>query len=269
MEGLVSHLGELALPEVWCNRPDSSYLACKAQVSAWVTNPSLMLPIFLAGIGIPWVWRNGKWRWWVSMLAGLLLAAYLIAPLPSVLAQAEHLLLQLTPQDDGHPAEVAVILGRGPERSRITEAVALWQEGRVPLLFASGHTDGPRMAQQLQGAGIPDAAIQFEGCSQTTDENAHFTAAYLKAQGIQRMILITDPPHLLRSWLSFRSLGFEVVPHPSAMMKSNQRDPYAQALTIYREYAGLVSYALRGRFWPRHPMTTLVANPPAESLGDP
>jgi uncharacterized SAM-binding protein YcdF (DUF218 family) len=270
-EALVTHLGDLALPEVWCTRPESVYLALKAQISAWLTTPSLMFPIFLVLVGIPWLWRQGRWRAWGSGLAALLMILYGIAPLPPILEKAEQLLVDFTPKDDGQPAEVAVILGRGRERSRITEAVDLWQQGRVPLIFTSGHIDGPRMAQQLRRQGIPETAIQFEGCSLTTEENAQFTAAYLKAQGIRRIILITDPPHLLRSWLSFRSLGFEVIPHPSATIGSTHRDPYRRALTIYREYAGLVSYALRGRFFPRQPMTTLVAlhYPEAEHEPDP
>lgn len=256
---LASQLGDLTLPAEWCYRSDSFYLALKAQLSAWITTPALIIPLLLIPIGIPWWWRRGRWRAWVSGAGAVLLGLYLLAPLPPVLAWAEQLLIQLTPVDDGQPAEVAVILGRGRERSRVTEAVRLWHQGRVPLIFASGQNDGPRMAKALRRAGIPLQAIQFEGCSLTTEENAQFTAAYLQAQGIHRLILITDPPHLLRSWLSFRSLGFEVVPHPSDPIQPGHRDPYRQALTIYREYAGLVTYALRGRFFPRQPITHLVA----------
>lgn len=53
---------------------------------------------------------------------------------------------------------------------------------------------------------------------------------------------------MLRSLLTFESVGFEVTPIPSPLPREIGRR--GKATLVLREYAGLVTYGLRGRFLP-------------------
>jgi len=66
-------------------------------------------------------------------------------------------------------------------------------------------------------------------------------------QGVKRILLITDPYHMLRSLLTFRHLGFKVIPHFSPIPPD--LSPKDKALMVFYEYLALVSYGLKGRFF--------------------
>ena len=142
-------------------------------------------------------------------------------------------------------------MGRGNllRNRRVEIAAQLWQAKRAPLIFASGMSDAPQVIELLKAKGIPRQKLSGESCSQSTEENALFTAAVLHPQGIQQILLITDPPHMLRSILTFHSLGFTVIPHTSPLppnLSSAQK-----TFLVFREYLGMVSYAFLGRFQQR------------------
>jgi uncharacterized SAM-binding protein YcdF (DUF218 family) len=105
--------------------------------------------------------------------------------------------------------------------------------------------------------GIPDAAIQVEGGSINTRENALFSHQLLARRGIGRIILVTSAIHMPRAAAAFRKAGFDVVAAPadfqtgwgesSAMFRWI---PTAGALggssRAIREWLGLSVYRLRG-----------------------
>ncbi len=71
----------------------------------------------------------------------------------------------------------------------------------------------------------------------------------LQPQGIKKIILVTDPPHMLRSLLTFRNVGFEVIPHKSKVPHLTQT---RKAMMMFYEYMGLVKYGLKGEFVPQN-----------------
>ncbi|MBW4469130.1 MAG: YdcF family protein [Stenomitos rutilans HA7619-LM2] len=146
-----------------------------------------------------------------------------------------------------------VVLGRGDgvRNRRVEIAEQLWREKRSPKIFASGMLDAEFIIEQLKNNGIATQALNGERCSQTTEENALFTAAVLRPQNIQKILLITDPPHMLRSVLSFRASGFTVIPHTSPL--PSYWEPERSVPVLLREYTGLVSYAITNRFRQRSP----------------
>lgn len=184
-----------------------------------------------------------------SRLGIALLLICLIA-LPSTVDLADRVLMSVVPADSGAKADAIVVLGRGMllRYYRVDIAAELWQDNRAPMIFASGRGDADLIIQQLRSKGIPDSVLAGEDYSRTTEENAQFTAAILQPQGIGRILLVTDSPHMLRSLLTFRALGFTVIPHISPFPPD--LDPRKKAFFVFREYAALVSYALLGRFSP-------------------
>ncbi|NJL46489.1 MAG: YdcF family protein [Leptolyngbyaceae cyanobacterium SM2_5_2] len=217
----------------------------------WLIQPSVMVSILAGIIALPWLFSTWRWKRAVSGLGLILLMGYGLMALPVAAKLGGRGLALLTPSDSGQPADAIVVLGRGADfrPSRVNVAAELWQQGRAPLVFTSGRSDAIELGQMLTKVGVPASAIQGEPCSATTNENAEFTAALLQPQGIKRVILVTDLPHLLRSTLTFRSFGFEVIPHPSRVPASF--DIRQRQRLVLREWAGLLTYGLLGRYFSR------------------
>jgi len=230
-----------------CNRPLSQWLLLKDWLAVFVTNPALIITLLVALLILSLRLRRQRWRFFARGSIAAALILYILAPLPPLETLANASLVQAIPYDSGATADAIVILGRGESlrENRINVATELWQQGRAPQIFASGRGDGRHIVKRLRKRGIPAEILGNENCSQTTAENAEFTAKLLQPQGIDRIILVTDFPHMLRSLLTFRNFGFQVIPHPSPLPPMPQRQ---KALIVYREYAGITSYAIKGRF---------------------
>lgn len=220
--------------------------------------------ILLALLGVLWFISSQRWKRHLITQIAMLLLVYLVATSPPMVALATQGLVLPLPADSSVAVDAIVVLGRGEllRNRRVEIASQLWQAKRAPKIFASGMTDTPRIIEILQATGIPRQMLGGESCSQTTEENALFTAAILYPQGVRQILLITDPPHMLRSLLTFRSFGFTVIPYTSPL-PPNWTSAERTRL-VSREYLGLVSYALLGHFQ-RRPDTQL-KHPPAAVL---
>ncbi|NJL81820.1 MAG: YdcF family protein [Chloroflexaceae bacterium] len=234
-----------------CNRPPIPWLSWRGFIEQGLSNVAGVTAILLAILlGILAILSRSLALWLRGTILSAI-AAYAIILLPPTAQLAEWGLTTWLPADLGQPADAIVVLGRGRElnQNRARDALQLWQAGRAPLIFASGIGDAPILYRDLLQRGVPSNSLQLEACSQTTEENARFTAYLLQPQGIYRIILVSDPPHLLRSLLTFQSFGFRVIPHRSRVPEDIT--PRRRSLLLVREYAGLVAYALRGRYFPR------------------
>lgn len=209
--------------------------------------------ILLALLRLSSLISSQRWERQLITPVSISLVLYLVATSGPMVALATQALVASLPADSGATADAIVVLGRGMElrNSRIKIAVQLWQAKRAPKIFASGMNDAPDMIQLFKAKGIPSQMLGGESCSETTEENALFTANVLHSQGIRQILLITDSPHMLRSFLTFRSLGFKIIPHTSPLpvyWTSTE-----EAGFVVKEYIGLVSYAFLGRFQQRLP----------------
>ncbi|MEO1402677.1 MAG: YdcF family protein [Cyanobacteria bacterium J06635_1] len=250
-----------------CSRPPMQWFAIREWFTTLLNNPGLMLALLGLLAFSLWQVIQRQYRWrgrrmvrWVSLLPLLL---YFSLLLPVGQAVAEKGLTVWLPMDKGQTADAIVVLGRGPDlqKSRIQEATQLWKTGRAPQIFVSGRGDAPKIAHQLRARGVKASALASEDCSRTTEENAEFTAALLSSQ-VRTIILVTDPTHMLRSLLTFRSFGFRVIPHLSDM--AYQPTDKSFPILVIREYAGLIAYGIKGRYFPRDTATEM--STPAESL---
>ncbi len=251
-----------------CPRLRSRWVVFTQLLSNRLTQP-LSLPIRLALLGLLFLavfWFVGmlrqpskrahirRWsqqfRWHrrrTQLVVALTLVCLLVTSPPG-LALATQALTSQIPADSGANADAIVVLGRGRRfrRDRIDATTTLWQAKRAPQIFVSGRGDARLLVRQLLERGVPVEAISGENCSLTTEENAQFTADLLLPQSVKRIILVTDVPHMLRSRLTFESLGFEVIAYPNAVPSDLG---YRERLDILaREYGGLLSYVLKGRF---------------------
>ncbi len=254
-----------------CPRLRSKWVVFTQLISRRLTQPlsfstrvALLALLVLVVFWLVWLLRQPsrreQFRQWrrqfcwnrrrTQVIVALTLACLLITSPPG-LALATQALTSQIPADSGANADAIVILGRGPRfmRDRVDATITLWQAQRAPHIFVSGRGDARFLVRQLLESGIPREAISGEDCSLTTEENAQFTADLLLPQNVKRILLVTDSPHMLRSQLTFESLGFEVIPYPSSVPPDLG---YRERLNIVaREYGGMLSYVLKGRFGER------------------
>lgn len=241
-------------PSLCIQKPlTTSWTSLSWQIFSWLTTPSLIIPPLVLLTVLPICFRRLRWRRRISGLGATLLCVYLLTLSPTMVKIGNRALVSFLPSDSGAPADAIVVLGRGTamRRERVDVSARLWEAQRAPLIFASGWGDAKQIADLLKQEGVPAQAIDGEPCSRTTEENARFTAAILQPQNVHRILLVTDPPHMLRSLLTFQSLGFEVVPHTNPLPR--RLNTKTKAFLVFREYLGLVGYGLRGRFLPREP----------------
>jgi uncharacterized SAM-binding protein YcdF (DUF218 family) len=99
-------------------------------------------------------------------------------------------------------ADVIVVLGGG-QHERPVRAAELFQKRVAPRVLISGAGDDEINRQLLLQNGVPDKAIEIEGKSMTTHENAEFTVARLRAENVHSVILVTSWYHSRRALKTF------------------------------------------------------------------
>jgi uncharacterized SAM-binding protein YcdF (DUF218 family) len=207
--------------------------------------------IFFAFLWLLWLISPRLWKRRVILPVAIIGLILLFATSPLMLALANQGLIFSLPQDSGEKVDAVVILGRGePLRARRVEFGAeIWEQKRAPILFVSGMLDAEEILTQLAQKGLPKSKISGERCSQTTEENAQFTTALLYPKGIQKILLLTDAPHMLRAQILFQNYGFKVIPHMIPLPL--QWSTIKQLKVVLREYAALLNYQWNGYLRPR------------------
>jgi uncharacterized SAM-binding protein YcdF (DUF218 family) len=104
----------------------------------------------------------------------------------------------------------AIVAISGDTGARAETAVALWKQGYAPVLIFSGGSSDPEsvasaelMKRSAVAAGVPANAIEVEGESATTEQNASRVAELMSARGLRTAILVTSPYHQRRAALLF------------------------------------------------------------------
>lgn len=202
----------------------------------------MKLLIQLAFLWIIWLVSPRRWRRLLGILFSLIAIGLISLSSWGIQLALWGLTVGL-PADGGETADVIVVLGRGEAFRDLRTGVAqeLWQVQRAPQIFASGMMDARLIVQHLKELGVPAQHLSGEECSQSTQENALYTAALLQSQA-QHVLLVTDAPHMLRSLLIFRRSGFRVTPH--VVSSPAQFSPLERQHLLLREYLALTQYAL-------------------------
>jgi uncharacterized SAM-binding protein YcdF (DUF218 family) len=199
-----------------------------------------------------WLITNGRWKHKLKNRKFYLFLFVFTAIFPLIILFSSKLLVVFLPTDPGAKADAIVVLGRGGGEFydyRVNLAAKLWNAGQAPQIFVSGIDDAPSIMEQLKAKGIPPQSVDGENCSLTTAENATFSAAILQSRGVQRILLVTDEPHMLRSMLVFRAHGFTVIPYTTPL--PSYLGFKEEAFLVFREYGGLIGYGLQGLFFPK------------------
>jgi uncharacterized SAM-binding protein YcdF (DUF218 family) len=96
--------------------------------------------------------------------------------------------------------------------------ILLQKQGLAPVILFLGYArpGGPKEAEVravlARHLGVPEDAILVETQARTTREEAALAWARLHPGGTVRILLVTDPQHLVRATRLFAQVGFSVIP---------------------------------------------------------
>lgn len=131
-------------------------------------------------------------------------------------------------RDRARPSDAIVVLGAAQYwgrpspvlRARLDHAVGLWRRRMAPRLVLTGGvgvgdttSEAAVSRKYVIGQGIPDTAILLETTGRTTQESLRSVAAILQSRSEERVILVSDPFHMLR--LDILARRFGLVPYTS------------------------------------------------------
>lgn len=173
-------------------------------------------------------------------------------------------------------ADAIVVLGGGRDRDepqyggdtvgaytleRLRYAARLQRTTKLPLLVSGGSVfgDGIPEAELMQRALARDldvTATWTEVRSRSTEENALYSSAILKAAGKKRVLLVTHAWHMPRALWAFRRTGIDAVMAPTGFTGGGKRTlldylPSSRGLHLtgiaLHEHLGLMWYRWHSR----------------------
>jgi uncharacterized SAM-binding protein YcdF (DUF218 family) len=145
-----------------------------------------------------------------------------------------------------------VVMGGAPTE-RPLRAAELFKAGEAPLVICSGFGDAELSKTVLLKAGVPATAILLETNSHTTQENAVFTIALLRARHLTNAIIVTSWYHSRRARACFEHYAPEIQFYSRPdYVGYRADDPHRRYVANYlrSEYWKLLGYALRYGVWP-------------------
>lgn len=138
---------------------------------------------------------------------------------------------------DGRPSPVF--------RARLDHALELYRRGIAPVVITLGGDGGDQYSEgsvgerYLVGRGVPEQDIIAETHSTDTEESARRVAVIARANGFQRLVIVSDGTHMFRIHAICAADGLNVLtsPRPSAAVEDT-------SLQLKRISHEILSYTL-------------------------
>ncbi len=155
-----------------------------------------------------------------------------VAAFAGLLAWVAHVydgILYYATHEEAQPAEAIAVFGAAEYdgrpspvlRARLMHGLRLYQEKLAPLVITLGggeggeaHSEGGVGEDFLLARGVPERAIIAETRSRDTRESAARLAAIARANGIHRVIAVSDGTHLFRIRALCERAGLTVFTSP-------------------------------------------------------
>jgi len=136
---------------------------------------------------------------------------------------------------DGRPSPVF--------RARLDHAVDLYRHGIAPLIITLGGAGGDEYSEgsvgkdYLMSQGVPETAIIAETVSRNTEESARRIAVIARANGLKRLVIVSDGTHLFRIHAICAADGLDVLtsprPKPPVEYKNLERERITHEIISY------------------------------------
>jgi vancomycin permeability regulator SanA len=125
---------------------------------------------------------------------------------------------------DGRPSPVY--------RARLDHALSLYHRGIAPLIITLGgnggdqYNEGAVGREYLMAMGVPEQAIIAETESRNTEESALRIAVIARANGLSRLVIVSDGTHLFRIHEICAAEGLDVLtsPRPRVPVEGGARE---------------------------------------------
>jgi uncharacterized SAM-binding protein YcdF (DUF218 family) len=187
--------------------------------------------------------RTGKRRRpWPAVLLVLFLAFALLSALwcHRVYAQIEH----YANLDQAAPADAIAVFGAAEYdgrpspvfRARLDHALELYHDGIAPLIITLGGEGGDEFSEgsvgreYLMSKGVPEQAIIAETESRNTEESARRVAVIARANGLRRLVIVSDGTHLFRIHAICAADGLDVLTSPRPRPAAEEEIPEFERL---------------------------------------
>jgi uncharacterized SAM-binding protein YcdF (DUF218 family) len=131
-------------------------------------------------------------------------------------------------QDQAAPSDAIAVFGAAEYdgkpspvyRARLDHALSLYRRGIAPLIVTLGGNGGDQYSEggvgreYLEGQGVPEQAIIAETESRTTEDSARRIAVIARANGLRRLVIVSDATHLFRIHEICAADGLNVLTSP-------------------------------------------------------
>ena len=162
-------------------------------------------------------------------------------------------------QDELHSAEAIVVLGAAQYdgepspvfKARLDQAAYLFNENLSDtVIVTGGKQEGDRFTeaeageQYLASMGVPEESVLGEPEGRTTLESMEAVAEMAEDQGIESVLLVSDPMHSERIKRMADDLGFEATyTSPASYVQLNRRR-LTKIEELVHEVGSLIAYEL-------------------------
>lgn len=151
--------------------------------------------------------------WMISVLCVVGFAAY-DAVNPTENISADAIVVMGAAQYDGRPSPVL--------KARIDHAINLWNDSTARILiFTGGKGTGDTTSEATVSGeyarrhGVPEDAILLESEGRTTSASMHAVASLLRARDMTSVVMVSDPFHMFRLWLTAQRMGLRPYTSPT------------------------------------------------------
>ena len=151
-------------------------------------------------------------------------------------------------RDEARPADAIVVLGAAQYagrpspvlKARLDHAVGLYRRGLAPrVVLTGGVGEGDTTSEAAVGrryarkAGVPDSSLLAEEYGRTTTESLYAVAELLQQTERPRVILVSDPFHMLRLRIIAGRLGMTAYtsPTPTSPIERSEEQRWSYVLS--------------------------------------
>lgn len=193
--------------------------------------------------------KQKRFNWRICVVLVVLLALVAAAAAWSwwVYAQVEH----YAAQDQAAPSDAIGVFGAAEYdgkpspvfRARLDHALALYGRGIAPLIITLGGAGGDQYSEgavgreYLMGQGVPEGSIIAETVSRNTEDSARRIAVIARANGLKRLVIVSDGTHLFRIHAICAADGLDVLtsprPHVAVEGGSDELERVAHEILSY------------------------------------
>jgi len=159
-------------------------------------------------------------------------------------APADALVVFGAAEYDGRPSPVY--------RARLDHALTLYRHGVAPLLITLGgnggdqYNEGAVGKEYLMAMGVPESAFIAETESRNTEESARRVSVIARANGLRRLVIVSDGTHLFRIHAICAADGLNVLtsPRPRVPVEDEARADVSQFERVAHEVLSYTAWRM-------------------------